>query len=248
MIVFNNFKSVLLSVLSITIILLFFHFLLSFNEGLPNLSKIFNSFKYNYPTLVSDIQISLSTLIPGLLIGIFIGIFIGLISGYFNFLDFLVSPTLNFLRAIPPIALAPVFIIVIGIGANSKISIIAFGTFFPVWINTYQGVKNIPEKLHIFCKDFHLSYFKKFFKVFLPHTTPHIISGIRISIATSLVMLFISEWIASSEGIGYFMSLAHTLNNLDDLLVGVFILGFISLILDFIFVKTTNYFFPWIKK
>jgi ABC-type nitrate/sulfonate/bicarbonate transport system permease component len=244
----KNIKSILLSFFSILIAFTFLGLLLSFNDSLPGLNKIIKSFFYNYNILLINIRISLVTLIPGLFFGIFFGIFWGLLTGYYKFFDFFLSPVLNFIRAIPPIALAPIFIIVIGIGYSSKVAIVSLGVFFPVWINTYQGIKNTSEKIKMFCNDFKLSPFKKFFKILLPNTTPYIVSGIRVSIAASLIMLFISEWIASTRGIGYFMSLAHTLNNLDDLLVGVLILGLISLLIDFVFINAIKLFFPWIKK
>jgi ABC-type nitrate/sulfonate/bicarbonate transport system permease component len=219
------------------------------NRILPSISELINSFNSSsLKTLWQDLIASLQTLFPGLFIGISAGILVGLFTGsYFTF-DLLVSPTLNFVRAMPPVALAPVFIVLFGIGYLSKITIISFGVFFPVWISTFQGVKNIPKYFITFCKDYKLNNVQKFMKIVIPYTLPYIISGIRISIATSLVMLFISEWIASSEGIGYRMAVAHTLSNMDDLLVGIIILGLISLLLDFIFVRTTNFLFPWIKK
>ena len=112
------------------------------------------------------------------------------------------TPIVNALYPIPKIALLPLFILWLGIGELSKVTIIALGVFFPVAMNTYSGVKNVDTLLIKVAVSFNASWWLTMKSVVLPSALPVIFAGLRLAAGTSLLLLVAAEMIAAQEGIG----------------------------------------------
>src|SRR5699024_3576961 len=102
---------------------------------------------WTWGRMVVDVVPSVTNLLAGLLLSIVIGIVVGLLVGSFRWLRQLTEPVMEFFRAVPPVVLIPVFILLIGIGDDMKISVIVLGAVWPILLNTIEGVRSMDEVL-----------------------------------------------------------------------------------------------------
>ncbi len=183
-------------------------------------------------TLQKDIGISLYRVIRGYLIGASLGIVVGIILGIFRSAENLLSLLLNILRPIPIIAWVPVLILWMGIGETSKVTVIAIGTFWPVLLNTIDGIHNVDKKYKEVAALFKKSRFVTLRKVVFPAAIPTIFTGLRISIGSAWISVIGAEMIASSSGLGYLISYSRELAQPASMLVGVFVIGLIGTLIN----------------
>ena len=145
---------------------------------------------------------SLYRILAGFFVGSLIGLAVGLVTGTSALMDKIGTPIVNAIYPIPKIALLPLFILWLGIGELSKVTIIALGVFFPVAMNTYSGVKNVDTLLLKVAASFNASWWMTMKSVVLPNALPMIFAGLRLAAGTSLLLLVAAEMIAAQVGIG----------------------------------------------
>lgn len=153
--------------------------------------------------LLSHVRASLARSLLGFGLAIVSGIPLGLLMGWYKGFERTVSPLLEALRNTASLALLPVFILLLGIGEASKISLIVYACSWPILLNTLSGVRNVDPLLIKFGRTMGLSPFQLFRKVILPAAVPTIFVGIRLAGATSLVVLVAAEMIGAKAGLGY---------------------------------------------
>lgn len=198
-------------------------------------------------TLISDINASLWRVLVGLSLGSLIGVITGLLTGRIKTFSRLFSPIILLFRSFPPVAILPFVIIWLGIDDIAKIFSIAFAVFFPVWANSHIGAQQIPRIFLWSAQLLTKSILKKFYKVIIPAAMPFIIAGIRIGIAVSFIMLFVSEISGASSGLGYRISVSNLAYRVDEMMASLFILGILGMTTDQLFVVITKKIFPWTK-
>lgn len=175
---------------------------------------------------------SLYRIILGFLVGGIIGLVVGLVTGTSALLDRIGTPLVNALYPIPKIALLPLFILWLGIGELSKVTIIALGVFFPIAMNTYSGVKNVDSLLIKVAASFNASWWLTLKSVVLPHALPMIFTGFRLAAGTALLLLVAAEMIAAEQGIGALILHYGDLMITDKLMAGVIVLSLLGLIFN----------------
>jgi ABC-type nitrate/sulfonate/bicarbonate transport system, permease component len=179
----------------------------------------------------TDLVPSLIRLFGGWGIGVILGIVLGVAIGRNKVFGDFVEPIIHFARAIPPPALLPIFFILLGIGNEMKISLIAFAVLWPVLLNTIDGVRSV-ETLHLdTARVFEFGRAKVFFSIVLPSASPKIFAGLRVSLAVALIVLVISE-MTSSSGIGYNVVIAQRGFRMLDMWAGILVLGILGYILN----------------
>lgn len=156
------------------------------------------------------LYVSLGNLALGLAIAIVTGIAFGLIIGEIESLRQVVTPTLNFFRAVPPASIVPLVIIALGVGAAPKVFIIALGCFWPILLNTIDGVRGISPAVRETVRAYRIPSRLILWRVALPAAMPQIMAGIRIALAVGLVLMVISEFFGSDAGLGYYITAAST--------------------------------------
>lgn len=221
-----------------------------FNQSLfPAPLTVLKSIIYLFvhENLLYHIFTSLWRISLGLIIGASFGVLCGILMGRILFLDESIAPFFNILRAFPPVALIPLIIVWFGIGDIAKIFSIAFAVFFPVWLSTLIGSKNVPKDYLKVAKVFVKSKTKIFYKVIFPSTIPFIMNGIRLGIGTAYVMAFVSELAGASSGLGYVIAYSQIIYRIDNMLAGLIVLGTLAALTDFCFVKSAKHIFPWVK-
>jgi hypothetical protein len=145
--------------------------------------------------------------------------------GYVRFFYNLLEPITEVLRPIPSPAYLPIMILFLGIDDEMKIFMIAFASVFPVLLNTYSGVRSVdPIQLQT-ARTFGVSGRRLLTQIVLPAASPYIFTGMRISLAVALIVMVISEMVAASNGIGYFILSAQRGFKIRDMFAGVLTIG-----------------------
>ncbi|HSC79807.1 MAG TPA: aliphatic sulfonate ABC transporter permease SsuC [Chitinolyticbacter sp.] len=139
----------------------------------------------------------------GFAIGGGLGLLLGLITGMSRRGELLLDTSVQMIRNIPPLALIPLVILWFGIDEGAKLFMVAFGTLFPVYINTYHGIKSVDTGLVEMAKSYGLKGWPLFRDVILPGALPSILVGVRFAIGFAWILLIVAETISASSGIGY---------------------------------------------
>ncbi|WP_156288579.1 ABC transporter permease subunit [Oceanobacillus salinisoli] len=184
--------------------------------------------------LYDHMSISLWRALAGFLIGGIIGFLFGLLNGVFRFADLFFDTSIQMLRNIPHLALIPLVILWFGIGETSKIFLVALGVLFPVYINTYHGIKTVDKKLIEMGKAYGLRGKELFFHVILPGAMSSILVGIRFSLGVMWLTLIVAETISAQSGIGYMAMNAREFMQMDVIVLSIIIYALFGKLSDMI--------------
>jgi len=155
---------------------------------------------------------------------------------------------IEFVRHVPPIACIPMLILWLGIGESSKIAVIILAAFFPIFLNTLNGVINCDYRLLEVGDVFGFSVKDKFFKIILPSAIPYVTVGMRLGLGYSWRALIGAELIAASSGIGYMIMDAEQLSRPDIIIVGIITIGMLGYVIDLLFFSLTAKLSSWNKE
>ena len=186
-------------------------------------------------TLLVDVGWSVTRVIAGYAVGAALGIVTGLLTARFKLIDNLLSPTLQTLRPIPPIAIVPLTIIWFGLTEGAKYFLIAWGVFFVLWIATYMGVRRINPLLIRAAQSLGVPEKKMLREVIFPGALPYIAVGLRTSVTIAFYSLVAAEVAGAFAGIAYRVNVSHQ-NMQTSLMIGsLLVLGLISAAADYAF-------------
>lgn len=191
------------------------------------------------------LEASLSRLVQGWVFGAALGVAVGLAAGLSSLARAGLVPLVAAVFPIPKIALLPLFIIWFGIGEESKVATILFGTFFPTVISVYGGVDNVDRNLIRMGQSFGLSWFSIVRKIILPGAMPAILSGFRISASIAIILLVAAEMIGAQYGVGAYILLAGNLMATDQLIAGVAILSVMGLTVSWLLGRVERRLLRW---
>jgi len=138
--------------------------------------------------------------------GAALGVGLGLAAGYLRPVRDLVEPVVEMLRPIPPLAVLPLFIVWVGIGEPSKVGFITYATFFPIFLTTVTGVRQMDPVLLRAAQSLGARGLRLFVRVILPAALPDILTGLRLGVALAFFVIVISEFIAAEHGLGYLIN------------------------------------------
>ena len=175
-----------------------------------------------------DLAVSSQAFIWGFSFAVIVGIPAGLVMGWRRRVEYSLDPFLTALYASPLVALAPLFIIVFGVGVLGKAALVFLLSVFPFVFNTFAGVKSTDLLLINVIRSFGGNEKDLYLKVILPSTMPYIIAGARLAIGRGLVGIIVGEFYAASEGIGFAITQAGDTYRLPDMFVGIIILALIA--------------------
>ena len=153
--------------------------------------------------LLANIEVSGARAIAGLLVGGSIGFLLGLANGVSQLSHRLTDSSLQMLRTIPHLALIPLVILWFGIGEQAKLFLTSLGVFFPIYLNTLYGVRNVDPQLIEMGRIYGMDRWTLFRRVIFPGALPSIFVGLRFALGIMWLTLIVAETIASSSGIGY---------------------------------------------
>ncbi len=197
-------------------------------------------------TFLSEVSASLQRLAVGYALGAALAVVVGVLLGASASARRTFEPLLEFLRAIPPIAVVPVAIVVLGVGDATAIAVIAFGVFFPVLINTVEGVRAVTPEARDTAAMLHVGPFERLYRVDLPAALPSIMAGLRIALSIGLVLVVISEFTAGSgDGLGRYIVRQQTLFNVPEVYGGILFLGLLGYLLNQLFLTVERRLLHW---
>ena len=153
--------------------------------------------------LFEHVRISTWRAAFGFLIGGSIGLILGTASGVFPLAETLLDTSLQMIRNVPHLALLPLVILWFGIDESAKIVLVVLGVFFPIYINTFHGIRNTDQHLLEMARVYGLNSFALFRQVIFPGALPSIMVGVRYSLGITWLTLIVAETIATTSGIGY---------------------------------------------
>jgi ABC-type nitrate/sulfonate/bicarbonate transport system permease component len=192
-----------------------------------------------------DILPSLARLLGGWAIGGAIGIVLGLILGRSRTALDYVAPLINFGRALPAPALLPLFLVLFKIGTPVQLATIVFGVIWPVLLNTIHGAQSVDPVQVETALAFRTPRIRRLFAVILPAALPKIFSGLRISLALSLVLMVISELVGATNGIGYQFQVASHSFDLPATWAWIALLGILGNLLNWGFLLVERRVLAW---
>ncbi|BAY34539.1 binding-protein-dependent transport systems inner membrane component [Nostoc carneum NIES-2107] len=188
---------------------------------------------------------SLSRSLTGLTIGGSIGLILGLFAGLWRIGEEIFDAPLQMLRTIPFIALVPLFITWFGIDETAKIIVITVATIFPIYLNTYAGVRGVDPKLLEAATVFGLSRQETVRHVIMPMALPSILIGLRFSAGTSLLALVVAEQINARSGIGYILNNANANQRSDIIIAGIIVYAVLGITNDVVMRLIEHLALPW---
>jgi NitT/TauT family transport system permease protein len=170
------------------------------------------------------LRATVTAVVQGYVTGALVGIGLGFATGRSAVLSQTLEPFLMAFYSIPKMALAPLFVIWLGIGLASKIAIVFISVFFLTFFNTYAGVKGVNEDYVNLARIMRATRGTILFKVILPAAMPSIILGLKMGLPYGIIGAFVGEFIASNRGIGYFILYSSSVFDSTSVFAGVFTL------------------------
>ncbi len=223
----------------------FFTVALNLNKTLyPTPPVVLKSF-FEAKSLLVDLQMSLFRLLMGSTIGILFGALYGILTGHFLQFMNLFGKFANFFRFIPPLALVPLFILWFGIGDHTIISLLAWTTFFPVWISTFNGIRNLEKKYLLVAKSLNIRGLTYIKEIALKGSLNYILNGARIGIGIAFSVLVTAEMMGSYAGLGYRILFLQSVYRVDMMIAYIITLGILGLMVDKLFVLLSRKLTPW---
>jgi ABC-type nitrate/sulfonate/bicarbonate transport system permease component len=203
----------------------------------PPLSDIVASFRQQwlFSHFASDAVPSLVNLAVGYLTATVLGVLAGLVLGLAPVLRDAVSPIVEFLRAIPGVALLPAALLLLGIGPDMKISLIAYGAVWPILLNTVDGVRSVDPTVLDVARSYQIGRLDRLVRVVLPAASPQIVAGMRTSLSLGVTIIVFSEMAGATNGIGYQLLQAQRSFAVSDMWAGMVLLGLIGYLLNVAF-------------
>jgi len=189
--------------------------------------------------------VTLWRVLAGFAIGAMPAVAIGLLMAMFRPARIFFDPLIAALMPIPKVALMPLLLLAFGFGDASKIALVAIAVFFPVVVNTYVGAANIERIYWDVAKNFGASTYMMFTRVVLFGALPMIFAGLKIALAVSFVVLVAAEFVASKTGIGRLIWESWELLKVDDMFVGIVVIGILGLISALAFQEIERKVIPW---
>jgi sulfonate transport system permease protein len=182
--------------------------------------------------LQSNLKISAGRAFAGLVVGGGLGLLLGLLTGLSRRAEVALDTTVQMLRNVPPLAMIPLVILWFGIDEGAKLFLVALGVFFPLYLNTFHGIRSVDRGLIEMARSYGLSGASLYRHVILPGALPSILVGLRYSLGLMWVLLIVAETISSSSGIGYMTMNAREFLQTDVVLVGILMYALLGKLAD----------------
>ncbi|MEU2363523.1 ABC transporter permease [Streptomyces noursei] len=183
-------------------------------------------------TLPSAMAVSVQRVAVGLVSGVVVGVGLGLLSGLMRTGEDLIDAVVQMLRAVPFAGLVPLLIVWLGIGETVKVALIALAAAFPLYLNTYAGIRGVDDQLIEAGVTLGLGRWGLIRHVVLPGALPGALTGLRFALASAWLALVFGETVNASDGIGFLMDQAREFYRTDVIVVCLIVYAFLGLAAD----------------
>lgn len=200
---------------------------------------------FSTSTIWQDLRVSGEELLYGYILAAVVGIVLGVLIGWYRRIGYLLDPIVNFMYAVPRVALTPLLIIWLGIGLTSKIALVFLIAVFPVLINTSSGVRSLDGQMLRAARCFGASDVQIFRTVALPSSVPFILSGLRLAIGQALIGVFVAELVGAQFGVGQMMNTAGEQFQTDIVFAGLLMFAVTGVVLTALLRRAEQHFAAW---
>lgn len=183
-------------------------------------------------TLGKDVVASLTRVLIGFALGTAVAVPVGFLMGWYGVLRGLIEPWIQFFRTIPPLAIIPLAVVVMGIDETPKVFVIFLAAFLACVISTFQGVVDVDRTLIDAARVLGARDAVIFARVVVPASTPFILVGMRVGLGSAWATLVAAELVAAQQGLGYRMQNAELYYDLPTIFVGLISIGILGLLMD----------------
>ncbi|MEN3008783.1 ABC transporter permease [Pseudothermotoga sp.] len=235
----------IVEIVSITVLILLWQFVPAPTYLLPKPSQILFELLRNRDILLKHTIVTLYESLAGYSLAIVLGIAVASLMFLIRSVAKALLPIIVFTQTIPITVVAPIIVIWFGFGITTKIGIVAFLCFFPIVISTYEGFRTVDKEKLEFLKAHGAKWFQKLRYLYLPHTIPYTIAGMKIAVTYSLTAAVIAEWMGAQAGLGIYIIRALNSFRVDRVFTAVFIIIVFTLILFYTLHTLQKRFFPW---
>jgi sulfonate transport system permease protein len=191
------------------------------------------------------VRVSTLRALSGFLVGGGIGLLLGMLTASLHWAEVLLDTTIQMVRNIPPLALIPLVILWFGIDESAKLFLVALGVFFPVYINTFHGIRSVDRGLLEMGRTYGLSGWRLYREIILPGALPSILVGVRFSLGLMWVILIVAETISARSGIGYMTMNAREFMQTDVMVVGILLYAILGKLADLLAKASERYWLRW---
>jgi sulfonate transport system permease protein len=191
------------------------------------------------------VKVSAARALSGLAIGGGLGLALGLLTGSVRWAETLLDSTIQMVRNIPALAMIPLVILWFGIDESAKLFLIAVSVFFPIYLNTFHGIRNVDPGLIEMARSYGLSRSQLYWEVILPGALSSILVGLRFSLGLMWVILIVAETISAQAGIGYLTMNAREFLQTDIVLVGILLYALLGKLADLFAKGLERYWLRW---
>ncbi|MBS0233423.1 MAG: ABC transporter permease [Proteobacteria bacterium] len=196
-------------------------------------------------TIYRHIYVTLTEIVLGYVLGALIGLVLGFVLGRSPFLSSVLQPYIMALYSIPKIALAPVFIVWLGLGIASKVAVVLLSSFFLVFFNTYSGLLGVNEEFVRLARLMGASWTHTIGRVVLPAAAPQIFIGLKTAVPYAVIGAVIGEYIGANEGLGFFILYASQTYDVPSLFSGIILLVCIVFVVNVGLTRIERRFMHW---
>lgn len=182
--------------------------------------------------LLGHIGVSSLRVLIGFIIGAGLALLVGAAVGLSRRIEALLDPTFQAIRAIPSLAWVPLLLLWLGIDEAPKITLIAIGAFFPVYLNFVAGIRNVDRKLVEVGGMYGLTGAPLVARIFLPAALPNLFTGLRTGLSLAWMFLVAAELIAATKGLGYLLTDGRETGRADLVIVAIIVLALLGKLSD----------------
>ncbi|EMR07289.1 Putative aliphatic sulfonates transport permease protein ssuC [Bhargavaea cecembensis DSE10] len=185
-------------------------------------------------SLWSHVGITVYRVFAGFLIGALVAVVLGSVVGFYKKAEHVLDPTIQAFRSIPSLAWVPLFILWMGIGEPSKVTMIAVGVFFPVYLNTVSGIAGVDRKLIEVGRMYGLNAYQLVTRVILPAALPSFLTGLRSGLGLGWMFVVAAELMGASQGLGYLLVVGQNTLSPETIIASIILFAVIGKLSDWI--------------
>lgn len=215
---------------------------------LPKPSQIVFEFIRAKDIIMRHTFVTLYEAILGYALALILGVAIASVMFLLESVARALLPIIVFTQTIPITVVAPIVAIWFGFGIATKVGTVAFLCFFPIVVNTYEGFRTVDREKLEFLKAHRAKWYHKLRYLYLPHTVPYTLAGMKVAITYSLTAAVIAEWMGAQAGLGIYIIRALNSFRVDRVFTAVFIIIVFTLALFYTLQFVQRKVFPWAVK
>jgi NitT/TauT family transport system permease protein len=182
--------------------------------------------------LLVHLGASVRRVVFGVAFGVTLAVPVGFALGWYPAVRRFFDPLINFMRALPPIALAPLVVVYLGIGESARIVVLVYAAFFAATVVTYEGISGLEPVYVRAARTLGANGVEIFFRVVLPQSLPHILTAFRVALGVSWATLVAAELVAAQQGLGAMIQNASNFFQIPVIFVGIIMIGLAALLMD----------------